>query len=75
MLYPVPRALTDVLRATLSLVDYYGCPVERSLTFCELKRALQASIDELERSIVPRSTGSNPKLPQGQPYLVKMGLR
>jgi len=52
---PLPRALAEVLRATLSLVDYYGGPVEGCVTLPELKRTLQASITELEVSIGPRN--------------------
>ncbi len=52
---PLPNSLAEVLRATLSLVDYYGSSVDRSLTITELKRTLQASITELEVSILPRN--------------------
>ena len=58
---PLPRALADVLRVTLSLMDYYGGPAEETVTIRELKRTLQASITELEVGVVSRS--GLPRLP------------
>ena len=47
---PHPRDLAEVLRATLSIMNYYGGSIGMSVTLPELKRTLQASITELELS-------------------------
>ena len=50
---PHPRDLAEVLRATLSIVNYYGGSIGMCVTLPELKRTLQASITELELSTRP----------------------
>ncbi len=57
---PHPQDLAEVLRATLSLVDCDSGPMEKSVTLCELKRALRASITELELCIVPKTAQFSP---------------
>jgi hypothetical protein len=45
---PYPPLLVDILRATLSHVEYYGGAIENPATLRELKRALHTTIAELE---------------------------
>jgi hypothetical protein len=60
---PLPLALAEVLRATLSLVDYYSGSMETCVTLSELRRTLQASITELELSSALRN-GQSTALPR-----------
>jgi hypothetical protein len=59
---PAPTGPRRGPRSTLFLVDHDGGTVETCVTLCELKRALRASITELELCIVPKSKQSSPSV-------------